>query len=87
MVGEDQILKEMTKDLRTTTVTDGKEVRRKQKLIRNRRRALKNSYYKELADNINITQQRPGKLRRNSLLLRNIVHSGKASIKPSQMKN
>ena len=48
---EDQALQEMTKDLRRTN--DGKEVRRKQKLIRKRRRTLKNRYYKELADNIN----------------------------------
>ena len=48
---EDEQLQEMTKELRRTN--DGEEIRRKQKLIRARRKILKNNYYKELADNIN----------------------------------
>ena len=48
---EDAQLLDMVKELRACSTHE--ESRKKQKMIKNRRRVLKNKYYKELADNIN----------------------------------
>ena len=52
---EDAELQKMIKDLRKCSKHD--QIRKQQKAIKEKRRLLKNKYYKEAADNINLAAE------------------------------